>query len=149
MCAESASFLSILQFGVLGLVLATASLACSTVRGSAVRTGGGGEGEYQGQVRITAFEPRGAQQVGLIQARGQEPIDQLAEEFRSQAAKVGGNVAKVDDVTTKFEMVTRTETYSYSCGTSKAPQTCTGTRTVTTEVCTTQLVGRAFRSEYN
>jgi hypothetical protein len=83
----------------------------------------------------------------LLQALGRASIVELAREFQQQSAKVGGDLAKVDEITSKFEMVTTTETYSYSCGSTNAPATCTGTRTVTKEICTTQMVGRAFSTE--
>ncbi len=66
-------------------------------------------------------------------------------EFAHQVRTVGGDYGKVDSIRTKFELQTTMQTYSYSCGTPKAPATCTGTRTVTAEVATTQVLGRAFR----
>ena len=87
---------------------------------------------------VTLEPPTGAIEVGVIQARGRAPIDQLAPEFVAQAARLGAEFAKVDAITTKFEWVR----YTYSCG-SNNNSSCSGKR----EVATTQMVGRAFRRE--
>jgi hypothetical protein len=57
---------------------------------------------------------------------------------------VGGNYAKIDSIRTKYEMQTYSESYTYSCGKN---QSCSGSRPVTREVGTTQILGRAFRIE--
>jgi len=111
---------------------------CSTVRGSAVATGPVAA-PTGGPVQIvTLAPPAGAIEVGIIQARGRAPIDELAPEFVAQAAHLGAEFAKVDTITTKFELVR----YWYSCGTNNSSR-CWRTR----EVATTQMVGRAFRRE--
>lgn len=118
---------------------------CATVHGSVVATGAAEE--YHGAVTLSALtEPRGAKQVGLAQASGTADLINLVNEFASQVRKVGGNYGKVDSVRSHFEVVTQVQTYTYQCGNSAAPATCTGTRTVTTEVMTTQILGRAFRT---
>lgn len=119
---------------------------CRGVTGSSVSTGGARTARYLGKVKIVALtEPVGAAQLGVVEAHGSRPIDEVALELEKQVADLGGNVAKVDSVKTKFEMVTQTESYTYSCG-SKG-QTCTGTRTVQREVSTVSMVGRAFKKE--
>ena len=71
----------------------------------------------------------------------------MVSQFAGQVAALGGNYGLVERIQTAYEMVTRTETYSYSCGTTQSPRTCYGTRLVTNEVATTQMVGRAFYVE--
>ena len=120
---------------------------CQRTSSSAVATGGARYAEASAPARITVLrEPDGAE-IGIVEAKGNAPIDEIAEEFSERAAKLGANIAKVDSFRTKFELVTRTETYTYSCGTPQAPRTCSGTRVVTVEVATTSMVGRAFREE--
>ncbi len=129
--------------GAFHLALAT---GCSNVHGSAVATSAAPA--YSGAVRLSALDdPGGATQVGIVQASGTGKLEDLAEEFVAQVRKVGGNFGKVDAVRSRFEMVTQNQTYTYSCGSSSAPATCTGMRTVTSEVMTTQVLGRAFKLE--
>jgi hypothetical protein len=130
----------------LALVLLATTGACTGIRSSSVRTGEAAYAPHQGPVRLTAFYvPPAAQEVGLVQVRGPRPIPELADEFQREVAKLGGDWGVVETIATKFEFVTRTESYSYSCGDSKTPRTCNGTRVVSEEVGTTQLVGRAYR----
>lgn len=122
-------------------------LGCTGVHSSAVRTGTADYAPYQGAVRITAFYvPPKAEQVAVVQVAGPRHVDELIDEFVQKTAEVGADLGVIDRVSTKFELVTRTESYSYSCGSGKTTQTCYGTRTVTEEVGTTQLLGRAFRT---
>jgi hypothetical protein len=65
----------------------------------------------------------------------------VSEEFRARVASLGGDAGRVDTIATRYE--THVETYTYSCGSPKAPMTCTGTRAV--EVPTLTLAGRAFK----
>ena len=133
--------------------LACASLAvlagCSQVTSSGVQTGGQGLAPYQGAVAVAAtFVPPGAVEVGIVQAVGQDTnIAELVPQFAGQVAALGGNYGLVETVGTQFELVTSTQSYTYSCGTSQQPRTCYGTRTVTNEMATTQMMGRAFRVE--
>jgi len=118
------------------------SAGCATVQGSAVAVDGTPETPSNGPVQLVMLGiPPGARAVGIIQARGHVAIDELAPEFVAQAASLGADIAKVDTISTKFEMVSQTESYSYACGKS----TCSGSRTVEREVATTQMLGRAFR----
>lgn len=122
---------------------------CSNVTSSGVQTGGQGLAPYQGAVAVAAtFVPPGAVEVGIAQATGvNTDITELLPQFAGQVAALGGNYGLVENISTQFEMVTLTQSYSYSCGTSQQPRTCYGTRTVTNEMATTQMLGRAFRVE--
>lgn len=136
---------SSLRAGLLFFVLATTA-ACTGIRSSSLRTGEAAYAPNEGPVRLTAvYVPPGAKEVGLVQVRGPRPIPELADQFEREVAQLGGNWGVVETISTKFEFVTRTESYSYSCGDSKSPRTCSGTRVVSEEVGTTQLVGRAYR----
>jgi hypothetical protein len=131
---------------VCALTLLVSVSACSGVAGSGVATGGN-HAAYQGEVRVfAAYEPSETEQVGLIEARSHgQPLEKIVDELRRQAAQLGGNVAKIDRVRSKFEMVQRTRTESYSCGTTQAPRTCTRQVTEWVEVRTTTVFGRAYR----
>jgi hypothetical protein len=126
--------------------LLVALSACKTVSGSAIATSSAGAPLAESiPVRLSGLAvPEGATEVGIVQAKGTGKLQDLVDEFSAQVRKVGGNYGKIDSMPTKFEMVTSVQSYTYSCGTAKAPATCSGTRTVTTEVATTQLLGRAF-----
>lgn len=133
--------------GALGLALvATVLVGCRMTRGSGVRTGGDAPALHHGPVALAATAvPPGAVQVGIVQAATEwAELPDLALEFASQVAGVGGNFGLIDQVTVHFEMVTTSQTYTYNCGTSQQPRTCTGTHWVTNEVATTQMIGRAF-----
>jgi hypothetical protein len=122
---------------------------CTNVQSSGVQTGPGGHAPHQGAVALGATQvPAGAVEVGLVQAIGHDvPMDQIAPEFAARVASLGGNFGLVEQIATSYEMVTTMQSYTYSCGTTQQPRTCTGTRPVTTEVSTTQMLGRAFRVE--
>ncbi len=99
----------------------------------------------QGPLWVSAVRlPMGANEVGVVEASGTATIEELMREFTHRAAMLGGNFAKVDRIATRFEMVTQSQSYSYACGRT----TCSGTRTVTVEVATTQVVGRAMQAPW-
>jgi hypothetical protein len=128
------------------LVIALVSANCSSVRSTSMPTNPNakastGENRY---VRLSATHtPTGAQDLGLVEAHGRadEFVD-IVEAFRKQAAKLGGNFARIDSIQTKYEMLTSSSTYSYACGQA----TCTGSRTHTAEIPTLTVLGRAFNS---
>ncbi|MCC6898634.1 MAG: hypothetical protein IT377_06645 [Polyangiaceae bacterium] len=100
----------------------------------------------EGAVVVRAADiPPSATQVGVAQAFGTGDIEALIPAFAKRVGKLGGNFGKVDDITTKFEIRSWSESYTYSCGTPQAPRQCTGTRTKSGEVATTTVVGRAFK----
>ncbi|MBL8716503.1 MAG: hypothetical protein JNL79_10940 [Myxococcales bacterium] len=102
---------------------------------------------WEGPVAVRAFPPPGLEPVAVVQASLQNTdIERLIGHFVGKTAELGGNIAVVDKIRARYDLVTRTETYSYQCGDTKNPRTCTGTRTVTTEVETLTMLGRAFRS---
>lgn len=131
----------------LAAVFLTGLGACHHVRSSGTATGRAAP-PNAGEVVVRATDvPEGALQVGVAQAYGTESIELLVPAFAKRVGALGGNFGKIDDITTKFETRTWTESYTYSCGTQQAPRQCTGTRTKSGEVATTTVVGRAFRVE--
>jgi hypothetical protein len=91
--------------------------------------------------------PAGAQEVGLIEATGTGELHELIDELRTQAAKAGGNVAKIDRIHTKFQIHSGTRNESYSCGTPQSPRTCSRIVPYSYEVATTTIHGRAFQGK--
>jgi len=125
-------------------------------------------------VRFTQ-EPTDAEELGIVEAHGSRPaatLEQVVAELRARVAALGGNLARVDEFATRYEMVS--ENYTYDCGTTETrqeprtsvqpgpngttttvteyvsvthhePKTCTGVRQV--EAATLTLRGRAFRAQ--
>lgn len=124
------------------------SFACATgyVQASSVATAEALPAAAIESVRVSGLAaPAGARQLGIVEAKGSAGISivELIANARASAAAMGANLVCVDAVSTKYERVT--QTYTYTCGDSKHPQTCTGVRTV--EVATPSLIGHAYRLE--
>jgi hypothetical protein len=131
---------------VLCVALAWFVAGCDPIRTSAVSTKSAQA--WQGRVFVVAYSPADEEieEVGVVQAVGiNQELPELVHRFSEKVASIGGNIGVVDSVRTRYELVTRTESYQYSCGDSKSYRTCTGTRTVTHEQATTTVIGRAFR----
>ena len=98
-------------------------------------------------VRVSALRvPDGAAELGIVQAHTVGgSIEDAMPEFREQVATLGGDFGKVNDVSTSYEMTTRTRTETYNCGTSDKPRSCTRTVTEQVELVTTRVLGKAYR----
>lgn len=134
---------------VMALAVVVSAAACGP-RSSAIRTSPNRYARNEGAMWLTATRvPQSAEQVGFIEAHssGRIGIDEVMPAFVDRAADIGGNVAVVDRVQHRFQWRSSTQTYTYSCGSGKYPQTCTGTRIVNTEVATVYIQGRAFRAQ--
>ncbi len=135
--------------GAWGLLLVALGACGPYVEGHAVATHTAGDVRHvdASQVRVSALAvPEGATELGIVQAHViQGSIEDAMPEFREQVAELGGDFGKVSDVTTKFEMQTRTRTETYNCGTSDKPRSCTRTVTEVVEVSTTRILGKAYR----
>lgn len=128
----------------LGVLLLLGAGACTNVRSSGVATGRAAT-PNEGRVVVRASDiPNGAVEVGVAQAFGQATVDKLVPEFSERVRKLGGNFGKIDDISTKFEIKSWSESYTYNCGTYNSPRQCTGHRQRSAEVATTTIVGRAF-----
>jgi len=131
------------------LALAGAS-GCSSVGGSAIRTGPVQLPSYSGPVSIysTGQAPAGSVDLGVVEVHATQQegtVDTLLPQFVRRVAQIGGNVAVIDGIHARFELVGRThvETYYYTCGMGS---TCAGSRVYSAndEVMVVSMYGRAF-----
>jgi hypothetical protein len=129
------------------------SAACSSVSGSAIRTGPVQLPAYTGPVAIysTGQAPPGAVDLGVVEVHASQQegtVDTLMPQFVRKAAEIGGNVAVIDGIRARFELVGRThiETFYYTCGLGA---TCAGTRVYAAndEVMVVSVFGRAFSTQ--
>jgi hypothetical protein len=120
--------------------------ACHAGRASAVLVAAEAPEAFRGVVVVSTIPPRGAHEVAIVQAVGEAGLEDLVETLKRKVAAVGGDWAVIDDVRTKFAVITYTESYTYSCGTTQSPRTCSGTRLAQREVATTTIDGHAFRT---
>jgi hypothetical protein len=136
----------------LGL-FAFGSVGCSSIGGSAIRTGPVQLPAYTGPVAIysTGQAPPGAVDLGVVEVHASQQeatVDTLMPQFVRKAAQIGGNVAVVDGIRARFELVGRThiETFYYTCGLGA---TCAGTRVYAAndEVMVVSVYGRAFSTQ--
>lgn len=135
------------------VALGLASAGCSSIGGSAIRTGPVQLPAYAGPVAIysTGQAPPGAVDLGVVEVHASQQeatIDTLMPQFVRKVAQIGGNVAVVDGIRARFELVGRThiETFYYTCGLGA---TCAGTRVYAAndEVMVVSVFGRAFSTQ--
>ena len=138
------------RLAVLALLLAT---GCSSVGGSAIRTGPVQLPAYSGPVQIysSGQPPPGAVDLGVVEVHGAQEegaVDTLLPQFVRKVAEIGGNVAVIDGVRARFELVGRAhvETFYYTCGMG---QTCAGTRVYSAndELMMVSIFGRAMSTQ--
>jgi hypothetical protein len=131
--------------------VALALFGCSSIGGSAVRTGATRLPPYAGPVAIYVANPPppGATELGVVEvhaAQQEATIETLMPLFVKRVAALGGNGALVDRVEPHFEWAAHpyTATYTYSCGFGAV---CIGTSTsmVTNEILVLSIQGRALR----
>ena len=135
------------------LALALAIGGCTSVGGSAVRTGPVSLPAYAGPVAVypTGQAPAGAVDLGVVEvhaAQQEATIDTLLPQFVRKVAQIGGNVAVVDGIRARFELIGRShvETFYYTCNMGA---TCAGTRVYAAndEVMIVSILGRAFSTQ--
>jgi hypothetical protein len=141
-----------LRFGfALGAVALLAS--CSSVGGSAIRTGPVQLGSYAGPVAIYSLgqAPPGAVDLGVVEVHAfqqEATVDVLLPQFVRKVAQIGGNVALIEGIRARFEVAGRThvETFYYSC---TMGSTCAGTRVYSTndEIMIVSIFGRALTTQ--
>jgi hypothetical protein len=133
--------------------LGIASGGCSSIGGSAIRTGPVQLPAYTGPVSIysTGQAPPGAVDLGVVEVHASQQegtVDTLMPQFVRKVAQIGGNVAVVDGIRARFELVGRThiETFYYTCGLGA---TCAGTRVYAAndELMVVSVYGRAFSTQ--
>ena len=137
--------------GVAAIALAAlAGTGCSSIGGSAIRTGPVQMPAYSGPVAIysTGQAPPGAVDLGVVEVHASQQegtVDVLMPQFVRKVAQIGGNIAVVDGIRARFELVGRShiETFYYTCGLGA---TCAGTRVYAAndEVMVVSVFGRAF-----
>jgi hypothetical protein len=134
----------------LALALALGGTGCSSVGGSAIRTGPVQLPAYAGPVSVyaTGQPPPGAVDLGVVEvhaAQQEGTVETLIPQFVRKVAEIGGDAAVVDGVRARFELVGRThvETFYYTCGLGA---TCAGTRVYAAndELMLVSVFGRAF-----
>jgi hypothetical protein len=114
------------------LFVGAALVGCSSVGGSTVRTGKVDMPAYTGPVAIypTGHMPAGTTDLGIVEVHAlqdEATVETLLPQFVRRVAAIGGNVAVIDGIRARFEIVGRThvETFYYTCGLGG---TCAGTR---------------------
>jgi hypothetical protein len=137
----------------LAMIAGLAGAGCSSIGGSAIRTGPVQLPSYSGPVAIysTGQPPPGAADLGVVEvhaAQQEGTVDTLMPQFVRKIAQIGGNVAVIDGVRARFELVGRThiETFYYTCGLGA---TCAGTRVYAAndEIMVVSIFGRAFSTQ--
>ncbi len=122
--------------------------ACAPVHSTAFRTSTTAYAPNTGAVYVSgARDPVGGAEVGDVQASGVASIEYLIPEIVARTAQLGGNYARVDRITTRYEVQIRPYSYSYNCGSPRFPISCAGTSYRPEEVGLTVVQGRAFRVE--
>ena len=130
------------------VVLAPLSAACSSIGGSAIRTGPLRLPQHVGAVALySAGETVAGQDVGILEvhaAQSEATIETLLPLFVQKAAQIGANAAIIDSVQARFQIITtpHVETYTYQCGKGAM---CTGSRMYASndEVMMVSITGRA------
>lgn len=135
------------------LAIALGATACSSVGGSAIRTGPVHLPAYSGAVAIYPMgqPPPGAVDLGVVEvhaAQQEGTVDTLLPQFLRKVAQIGGNVAVIEGTRARFEMAGRShvETFYYTCGMGA---TCAGTRVYSTneEIMVVSMFGRAMTTQ--
>lgn len=141
----------LIRTAVLPLALAVAG--CSSVGGSAIRTGPVQLPAYAGPVAIYSMgqPPPGAVDLGVVEvhaAQQEATVDTLLPQFIRKVAQIGGNVAVIEGTRARFEVAGRThvETFYYTCGMGA---TCAGQRVYSTndEIMVVSMFGRAMTTQ--
>ncbi|MBL8600971.1 MAG: hypothetical protein JNK72_03510 [Myxococcales bacterium] len=127
-------------------LFAALASGCAGRQGFSIATGDRTFAPYAGPVQVTSGAvPADATEVGYVEAQGAALIENAMPEFVARVQELGGNFARLDQWSTRHEMVTRPVMQSYSCGSPRFPMTCTRTVMQTYELATVVLAGRAFR----
>lgn len=135
------------------LVGCVALASCSSVGGSAIRTGPVQLPSYAGPVAIYAsgLPPPGAVDLGVVEVHAlqqEASVDTLLPQFVRKVAEIGGNVAVIEGTRARFELAGRmhVETFYYPCALGS---TCAGTRVYSAneELMLVSMFGRAMTTQ--
>ena len=135
------------------LALLAVLTGCTSVGGSAIRTGPLRLPPHVGAVSLFIARqpppPPASAELGVVEVHASQSeanIETLLPLFVQKVAALGGDAAVIDKVDTHFDWLPHpfTETYTYACGWRA---TCVGTRTfmVNDEVMVVSLQGRALK----
>jgi hypothetical protein len=138
----------------LGLLAAGFGLGgCSTMGGSALRTGPVQMPAYSGPVAIYSLgkPPENAVDLGVVEVHASQreaTLEQLLPQFARKVADIGGNIAVVEGIRARFDFAghTQVETFYYTCALGA---TCAGTRAYSTndEIMTVSMFGHAMTTQ--
>ena len=132
---------------LLALALAAASPACATVRSHALPTTSLHLAPHRGRVAVSLTrDPPAGVELGRVEATTYASVDDLVPEFVERVAGLGGDYARIDELSTRYEWQWRPVTSTYNCGSFRYPVTCTRSYMVHEEVATLRAAGRAFRT---
>jgi hypothetical protein len=137
----------------LAAALLLSGVGCSTLGGSAIRTGPIQLPAYSGPVAVYALgtPPPGVTDLGVVEVHGLQQdgtVEMLLPQFVRKVAQIGGNVAVIEGVRARFDLAGRShvETFYYSCAFGA---TCAGQRVYSTndEIVTITMFGRAMTTK--
>lgn len=126
------------------------STGCSSMGGSAIRTGSVKLPAYAGPVAVYPLSdpPAGGVDLGVVEVHASQQeatVDALLPQFVKRVAEIGGDAAVIEGVRARFTIIPRTqvETFYYTCGLGA---TCAGTRVYAAndEVMTVTMFGHAY-----
>jgi hypothetical protein len=136
------------------LIIGVLAIAgCSSIGGSAIRTGPVHLPAYSGPVAIypMGVAPPGAVDLGVVEVHAYQQeatVDTLLPQFVAKVAQIGGNVALIEGIRARFDLAGRThvETFYYTCNLGA---TCAGTRVYSTndELMILSIFGRAMTTQ--
>jgi hypothetical protein len=91
-------------------------------------------------------DPVSATELGIVEATSATTIEDVVPEFVERVAQLGGDYARIDTISTRYEWVSRPVMQSYNCGSARYPSYCTRTVWQNDEIATLRATGRAFRT---
>lgn len=122
------------------------STGCSTVHSAAIPSTNVRYAPHQGPVTVSATtDPPEGTQLGEVMASGMTTIEEVVPELVTRTAQLGGNYTRIDELSTRYQWMTRPVTQTYNCGSYRFPMTCTRTYYQQEEVGVLTARGRAFR----
>jgi hypothetical protein len=135
------------------LVFALSLVGCSSLGGTAIRTGAVQLPSYSGPVALYAVAkpPANAVDLGVVEVHASQQeasVATLLPQFVKKVADIGGNVAVIEGVRARFDVAghTQVETFYYTCAMG---MTCAGTRAYSTadEIMVVSMFGHAMTTQ--
>jgi hypothetical protein len=138
---------------VLVLLLVGGLAGCSSLGGSAIRTGAVQLPAYSGPVALYAVAkpPANAVDLGVVEVHASQQdanVATLLPQFVKKVADIGGNVAVIEGVRARFDVAghTQIETFYYTCALG---MTCAGQRAYSSadEIMVVSMFGHAMTTQ--